>query len=99
MLAILCMYPESPSVPCCMQYNAINGWILGNSNGKYQTTYNGTLNAVGTAITKQPTLFGTDLQCASVPTPTRLGYDQMPRATGGMIIPAPASEQPKPACR
>ena len=46
------------------QYAAVNGWILGNSNGKYQTTYNGTLNSTGSAITKQPTLFGTDLQCA-----------------------------------
>ena len=46
------------------QYAAVNGWILGNSNGKYQTTYNGTLNSTGAAITKQPTLFGTDLQCA-----------------------------------
>ena len=48
------------------QYAAVNGWILGNSNGMYQTTYNGTLNSTGSPITKQPTLFGTDLQCASV---------------------------------
>ena len=46
----------------CMQYSAVNGWIRGNSNGKFQTTYNGTANDVGNAITKQPTLFGTDLQ-------------------------------------
>ncbi len=62
LLHLLCSHGAARALVA--QYAAVNGWILGNSNGKYQTTYNGTLNATGPAITKQPTLFGTDLQCA-----------------------------------
>ena len=66
MLDLVCPAMGRASHQCtlmCVQYAAINAWILGNSNGTYQTTYNGTTGALGTNLTKQPTLFGTDLQC------------------------------------
>jgi hypothetical protein len=73
-----------------MQYAAINGWILGNSNGQYQTTYNGTIGVLGTALTTQPTLFGTDLQCVPDVSPATLIKSPSP-FTADIAAPCAAS--------